>query len=45
MIIRGKANGSDFVMNFTPTADGKWKGRAQSGSHYLNAEIRPRSPR
>lgn len=27
MIIRGKANGSDFVMNFTPTTDGKWKGR------------------
>lgn len=26
MIIRGKANGSDFVMNFTPTTDGKWKG-------------------
>lgn len=45
MIIRGKANGSDFVMNFTPTTDGKWKGRALSGSYYLNAEIRPRSPR
>lgn len=45
IIIRGKANGSDFVMNFTPTTDGKWKGRALSGSHYLNAEIRPRSPR
>ena len=39
MITRGKA------MNFTPTTDGKWKGRALSGSHYLNAEIRPRSPR
>lgn len=37
MIIRGKANGSDFVMNFTPTTDGKWKGRALSGSYYLNA--------
>ena len=45
MIIRGKANGSDFVMNFTPTTDGKWKGRALSGSYYLNAKIRPRSPR
>lgn len=45
MIIRGKANGSDFVMNFIPTTDGKWKGRALSGSYYLNAEIRPRSPR
>ena len=37
MIIRGKANGSDFVMNFTPTTDGKWKGRALSSSYYLNA--------
>lgn len=45
MIIRGKANGSDFVMNFTPTTDGKRKGRALSGSYYLNAEIRPCSPR
>ena len=45
MVIRGKANGSDFVMNFTPTTNGNWKGRAQSGTSYLNAEIRPRSPR
>lgn len=41
MIIRGNADGCEFVMKFTPTDDGRWKGSAQNGNHLLNASITP----
>lgn len=41
MIIRGNADGCDFIMKFTPTDDGRWSGTAQNGNHHLNAFIKP----
>ena len=41
MIIRGDADGCDFVMKFTPTDNGCWIGTAQNGNHLLNASITP----
>lgn len=41
MIIRGNADGCEFVMKFTPTDDGCWNGTAQNGNHLLNASITP----
>lgn len=41
MIIRGIANGSDFIMRFTPTSDGKWRGTAQCGKSCFDASIVP----
>lgn len=41
MIIRGNADGCDFIMKFTPTDDGCWAGTAQNGSHHLKASIIP----
>ena len=41
MIIRGNADGCDFIMKFTPTYDGRWSGTAQNGNHHLNAFIKP----
>lgn len=41
MIIRGDADGCDFVMKFTPTDNGCWNGTARNGNHLLNASITP----
>lgn len=41
MIIKGNAGGSEFVMRFHPTSDGKWAGTAVNGRHNLSATIHP----
>ena len=41
MVVSGTADGRPFVMRFTPTSNGAWRGTATSGSQSLNAEIQP----
>lgn len=42
MVVSGTADGQSFVMRFTPTAGGAWRGTATSGHQSLDAEIKPR---